>query len=145
MGIKYHIDLEKGVTFVLWEGVVTADQFLDHVRQLSSDINWPPPKRLHLSDLQRTSLDPSMNEPIIIKAAHIYGEQRDKIADMKVAVVAGEAFNEAVIFERVISRYGASVVVFNLLHTACKWLGIDVDEAETMLRGLRTQSRRETN
>ena len=141
MGIRYHIDKENGITFVLWDGVVTADEFLAHVRRLSSDVDWPPQKRLHLSDLQSTSLDPSMDEPIIIKAAEIYGEQQDKIANMKVAIVADEAFNKAVVFERVISRYGTSAIVFNLLTTACKWLGIDVDEAKPMLERLQTQSR----
>ncbi len=145
MGIRYYIDQEKGITFVLWDGVVTADEFLAHVRHLSSDVNWPPPERLHISDLRRTSLDPSMDEAIITKAAKMYGEQQDKIANMRVAIVAGDAFDKAVVFERVISRYGASVIVFNVLNTACKWLGIDVTEAKPMLQRLRTQLRGETN
>jgi hypothetical protein len=31
MSIVYRIDKEKGLTVVLWEGVVTADEFLAHV------------------------------------------------------------------------------------------------------------------
>jgi hypothetical protein len=31
MGIKYHIDKEQGLALVLWERVVTAEEFLAHV------------------------------------------------------------------------------------------------------------------
>jgi hypothetical protein len=73
MSIVYRIDKEKGLTVVLWEGVVTADDFLAHVRRLCSDADWPSPKRLHLSHLRFTSLDASMDAAIIEKAAHIFG------------------------------------------------------------------------
>ena len=43
MSIVYRIDKEKGCTLVLWDGVVTADEFLAHVRRLSSNADWPPP------------------------------------------------------------------------------------------------------
>lgn len=62
MSIVYRIDKGKGFTVVLWDGVVTADAFLAHVRRLSSDADWPPSRRLHLSDLRHTALDASMDE-----------------------------------------------------------------------------------
>jgi hypothetical protein len=130
MSIVYHIDKEKGITVVLWDGVITADAFLAHVRRLSADADWPPSRRLHLSDLRNAALDASMDEATIEKAAEIYGKHQNKIANMKVAIVAGEPFNKAVIFERAISRYGATAIVFNFLDTACTWLGIEAAEIE---------------
>jgi len=141
MSIVYRIDKEKGFTAVLWDGVVTADAFLAHVRRLSADADWPPPRRLHLSDLRTTSLDASMDEATIEKAAEIYANQQNKIAGMKVAIVAGEPFNKAVIFERAISRYGASAIVFNFPNIACKWLNIIGDEVAHALQQLRDQLR----
>ena len=131
MSIVYRIDKEKGLTVVLWEGVVTADDFLAHVRRLTSDADWPPPRRLHLSHLRFTSLDASMDEAIIEKAADLYGNHLKKGVNMKVAIVADEAFMKAVAFERVLLRYGASVVVFNFLDNACTWLGIEAEEHRT--------------
>ena len=145
MSIVYRIDKAKGLTVVLWEGVVTADDFLAHVRRLTSDADWSPPKRLHLSHLRFTSLDASMDAAIIEKAAHIFGTHLKQGENMKVAIVAAEAFKKAVAFERVLLRYGASVVVFNFLENACTWLGIEAEEIERLLRHLRGQARGRTS
>ena len=145
MSIVYRIDQEKGLTVVLWEGVVTADEFLAHVRRLTSDADWPPPKRLHLSHLWFTSLDASMDDAIIEQAAHLYGNHLKEGENMKVAIVASEAFKKAVAFERVLLRYGASVVAFNFLENACMWLGIEAEEIERLLRQLRGQARGRTS
>ena len=139
MSIVYRIDKAKGLTVVLWEGVVTADDFLAHVRRLTSDADWSPPKRLHLSHLRSTSLDASLDEATIEKAAHIFGNHLKTGENMKVAIVASEVFKKAVAFERMLLRYGASVVVFNFLEDACRWLGIEAEEIEHTLRQLRAQ------
>jgi hypothetical protein len=86
------------------------------------------------------SLDASMDDATIERAADLYGKHRSKIANMKVAIVAGVAFMTAVAFEREIARYGASAIVFNSLDIACTWLGIGTDEVERILKLLRTQS-----
>ena len=43
MGIVYRIDQDCGVAVVLWDGRVTADEFLAHTRRLLADTEWPPP------------------------------------------------------------------------------------------------------
>jgi hypothetical protein len=141
LSIVYHIDKQMGTTLVVWEGIVTADDFLAHVRRLSSDADWPPPRRLHLSMLQMASLDASMDDAAMGKAADLYGKHRNEIANMKAAIVAGGAFWKAVVFERAIERYGASVIVFNSLDTAATWLGIGTDNVKRELELLRAQSR----
>jgi hypothetical protein len=145
MSIVYRIDKEKGLTVVLWEGVVTADDFLAHVRRLCSDADWPSPKRLHLSHLRFTSLDASMDAAIIEKAAHIFGTHLKQGENLKVTIVAAEAFKKAVAFERVLLRYGVSVVVFNFLENACTWLGIAAEEIERTLQQLQGQARGRTS
>jgi hypothetical protein len=137
MSIVYRIDKEMGATLVLWEGIVTADDFLAHVRRLSSDADWPPPRRLHLSMLQMAALDASMDHATVERGADLYGQHRNKISNMKVAIVAGDAFRSAVVFERAIARYGASVIVFNSLDIASRWLGIGADNVERALQLLR--------
>ena len=145
MSIVYRIDKEKGYTIVLWEGVVTADEFLTHVRRLSSDAAWPPLGRLHLSDLHTASLDASMDAAILQAAADLYGQHPDKIANTKVAIVAHSAFWKAVEFERIISQYGAFAIVFNALPTACTWLNLDASEVESLLQQIRAQARGRPN
>jgi hypothetical protein len=145
MSIVYRIDKEKGYTLVLWEGVVTADEFLTHVRRLSSDADWPPSGRLHFSDLRTASLDASMDEAILQAAADLYSQHPDKIASMKVAIVANNAFWKAVEFERIISQYGAFAIVFNALQTACTWLRLDASEVESLLQQMLAQARGRPN
>jgi hypothetical protein len=140
MGITYWIDQEKGITFSLWNGVVTAQDFLSHVRSLVADECWPPEGRLQLSDLQYTTVDESIDEAILKEAANLYGTQLDKLAGLRAAVVAGAAFEKTIVFGRLIAPLGPSLFVFNSLETACIWLGIDAGEAESTLRKLRLQA-----
>jgi hypothetical protein len=108
------------------------------VERLLVDADWPPDK--HLSDLQTTIVDASIDEAILEKASDLFGKH-PKISNLKVAIVADKAFKEAVVFERLILRYMPSVIVFNNLETACTWLGIEVDRAAPALRSLRSLSR----
>jgi len=86
-----------------------------------------------------------MDDAIIDKAAHLYGNHLKEGENMKVAIVASEAFKKAVAFERVLLRYGASVVVFNFLENACTWLGIAAEEIERILQQLQGQARGRTS
>ncbi len=144
MSIVYSIEKEKGITLVLWDGMVTAVEFLAHVHRLTSDANWPSLTRLHLSDLRNTSTDPSIDRATLEEAADLFGKDKKNIANMKVAIVTQDEFNKAVAFERYVFRYIPSVIVFNDLHTACLWLGINAEEAEGTLLQLRNQARGET-
>jgi hypothetical protein len=82
-----------------------------------------------------------MDEAALEKAADLYGQDPQKIANMKAAIVAGDAFQKAVTFERLITRYGASVIVFNSLATACTWLNLNEGEVKGALQDLRLQLR----
>ena len=141
MSIVYRIDEKLGATLVVWTGVVTADEFLAHVGRLSSDAGWPPPERLHLSDLRVATLDTSLDEATIDEAASLYARHRQKIEKMKVAIVAGTGFEKAVAFERVLERHGATAIVFNFLDSARKWLNIDADETNRAVQELYARSR----
>src|ERR1041385_1355213 len=140
MSIIYRIDKELAVTFVLWDGLVTADEFLSHVQRLITDAAWLPQKYSHLSDLQTASLAAAIDETVLAKAADLFGKH-PKLANLKGAIIANQEFRKATVFERLISRYEPSVIVFNDLETACTWLGIDVNRVTQTLQSLRSQSR----
>ena len=142
MSIVYQIEKEPGITYVVWDGVVTADQFLAHVQRLLADPDWPPAGRLHLTDLRTASIDASVDEAVLKKVADLYG-QYPETANLRAAIVAGAAFLRAGEFEKMTWRYPMFVFVFNTLNPACDWLGIDPDQAEGILRPLRGRSRGE--
>ncbi|HEX2698378.1 MAG TPA: hypothetical protein VHM28_11780 [Anaerolineales bacterium] len=136
MSIQYLTDQDQGATFVLWDGVVTADEYLAHVRELLSDPDWPARRFLHLCDLQTTSLDASINEAVLKEAADLYGTH-PMISRLKIAIIAGEAFVQAVAFESMLAQYHATTIVFNSPATAYTWLGVDPGKVTQALQSLR--------
>jgi hypothetical protein len=140
MSIAYHIDHERGLALVLWNGVVTAAEFLAHARWLVADPAWPPSGGRHLTDLRSATLHPSIDDGVLREAADIFGAH-PRIAGLRHAIVAGDAFVKADAFERLIRRYGLFAFVFNSLNPACAWLGIDATDAGRILQSLRTQAR----
>jgi len=78
-----------------------------------------------------------MDESTLQQAAEMYGSHPEKIRNMRVAIVAGEDFDKAVAFERIIARYGAAAIVFNFPDTARLWLDLDAEDVDRSLRQLR--------
>ena len=140
MTIIYHIDKQAGVTYVVWDGVVTAELYIAHVKRLLADPDWPPARGLHLSDLRSTSLDPSIDKAVLEKAVGMFAEH-PKISTVKTAIVAHAAFHKALLYERLISPVEPSVIVFHNLDTACLWLGTDPVAATRELNSLRARAR----
>ena len=141
MSIGYRIDEDQGVTFVLWDGVVTAAEWFTHVRQLTADPKWPPSRALHLADLRSARLDPSIDRAALSEAAALLGRHK-RVDAVKAAIVAGPSYEQARMFEDVIAPHHALVFAFNSLTPACDWLGIDPNHAAQTLATLRPPTRR---
>lgn len=142
MTIIYQIDKQGGVTYVVWDGVVAAEQYISHVKRLLADPEWPPSRGLHLSDLRSTTLDSTIDKSVLEKAVGLFAEH-PKISIVKTAIVAHEAFHQALLYERLISPIEPSVIVFHSLDTACMWLGTDSGSAARTLNSLRARAREE--
>jgi hypothetical protein len=144
MGIVYHVDKEEGITYVVWDGPVEAEQWLAHVQRLLSDPDWPAARGLHLTDLRTGILDTAFDGSLLEEVATMFGSHA-KISKVKTAIVAHEAFQKALLYERLVSRFEPFVIVFNDLGTACTWLGVNVEAASLALNALRTLARGGTN
>lgn len=136
MGIAYHLDKERGVTFTVWDGVITMPDWLDHIGRVTADPAWPA-GGLWLADTSSVSDVSSIREADIESAADRYCEYREKLQRSRVAIVAQEVFRKARLFERYLSLCGPNVIVFNELGAASAWLGIDVGIARTVTARLR--------
>jgi hypothetical protein len=141
MSIVYRVDHQKGITYVLWEGVIKEAEVEEHIKRLHADPEWPPPGRLQLVDL-RSVVGGARTEPEKLKkAAELSGEDPEKIKKMKMAVVASEAFTKSTVFQGFMAAYPISVIVFNSLDTACLWLGINETDAECVMDELRGRAK----
>ena len=136
MGIKYRADVEKQIIFVRWKGVVTADEWFEHIQRLIADPLWPSISAM-LVDLHSITDVSSIEEAEIEHAVALFNSVPDSLSNKKVAVVAGNAFWKSRRFGQLVSPFGPSVIVFNDMSTACVYLGIKPTEALKAIQELR--------
>jgi len=137
VAIAYQLDHALGLTLVVWDGVVTGHDAEEQVRRLRSDPDWPPGP-LHVLDTTSVSSVPTVAETKLIEMLAEIAESRQ----IRVAVVASDAFDEATRFQEAASAVGVSrVIVFNELSTACAWIGIDVAATQAAISALRGELR----
>jgi hypothetical protein len=134
----------RGISYEVWEGVVTGDEWVQHVRRQVADRNWPAGDK-SLTDLQLVSENTSIGKAEIKQVSAIYRTKSDKLAVGKSAIVAGKSFQKTPLYGLFASRHGLKVIIFSDIGTACKWLGIDPKEAEQMVKLLRARMRGETS
>jgi hypothetical protein len=135
VSISYRLDHQRGLTCGVWDGLVTGNDFLAHVKRITADPAWPP-GNLHLTDLSTAIVDATIDDGVMKAAADLFGTH-PKVAGLRIAVVAGGAFEKAGIFERHIARYRPFMFVFNSLNPACSWLGLDAKEIGPILDDVR--------
>jgi hypothetical protein len=75
----------------------------------------------------------------------LYRAQPAKLAQGRAAVVAGKDFQLSPLFRIFTSRHGFRLIVFNDTVLACKWLGLDPNEAERSIVRLRAKLVAETS
>jgi hypothetical protein len=67
MGIVYRIDPALDCTIVVRDGVITADDHVQHLLRLAADPDWPPAR--HLTDLttvgEVTAPDPKLMDALV--------------------------------------------------------------------------------
>ncbi|MDM7999662.1 MAG: hypothetical protein QUS33_06590 [Dehalococcoidia bacterium] len=138
MGIAYSVDKERGVSYEAWVGTITGKDWVEHVRRQVADPEWPAGDR-SLTDLQLLSSDSSVGKAEVDEVVALYKAQPAKLAQGRAAVVAGKDFQLSPLFRIFTSRHGFRLIVFNDMALACKWLGLDLGEAERSIARLRAK------
>jgi len=138
MSIKYHLDNKDNLICNLWEGTVTAQEWLAQVRQLTAEPDWPAITRM-LCDLRNVQDVSTIGEAEIEQAINILKAAPGDLRTKKCAIPASEAFRLATTYQRAISPYSTSVIVFNSLETACVYLGVDPARVQGVLDSLRRE------
>jgi len=142
MARKYFIDKEKGVSYDLWEGVITLDECFNNVISIFADKDWPPHKYIHLADLRNITVDLILNETMNTTIEEFCTEHAEILKNLKVAILGYDVFTKGMALKDIIAQFPLKMVVFNSPDIACEWLGIDTMEAQRRLGELRVQLRK---
>ena len=140
MGIAYRLDHEKRIIFVVWDGVVTAEDWFGNIERLIAEPAWPSIPSM-LVDLHTVADTSSIEEAEIEHAIALFKTDPFSLFRKKVGIVASEVFAKSLRFADLISRFGPTVIVFNDMQTACLYLDVNMEEALKILQELRLRLR----
>ncbi len=133
MGVGHRIDPSIGLTCVVWDGRVSAEEAEAHLLRIARDLDWPPGP-LHLTDLTTAIEVAPPNAELI--ATLVEGHP-----PFRMAIAARPGFQTAGRFARAAAASGTTVAVFRSVDAACVWLGVDAGAVLTMVRELRDELR----
>jgi hypothetical protein len=138
MGIAYRCDTDRGITLSVWDGVITIDDWRDHVRRQLADPQWPG-GRLSLTDARSARHLFTAYE--ICDIAAMYRSEPARITGIRVARIGAEDSLAALTFQQAIGPSGPTTLVFDDLESASRWLGIQAADVQPMLDDLRDDLR----
>jgi len=140
MGIAYRFDCHLGLTIIVGDGVVTAEEWRVHVNRIISDPEWPP-GRLVLGDLS-TADTSAITADDIRGMATAFRSGDSKLSDRKAAIVAGDTVHgNAVMFQLTMGPTGLYIVIFSNIDDACVWLDINTDDVAPTIKELHREIR----
>ena len=136
MGIAYRSDHDLGLTIVVGDGIVTAEDWRAHVRRMTGDPVWPV-GRLGLTD-QSTADTSAISGDDIRESATAFGSLGRQVSRRKGAIVAGDAaYRSAATFQQTRGPTGLRIRIFSDRNSACNWLRIAVEAVTPIIDELR--------
>ncbi len=138
MSILYESDLKRGVVYIIWDGVVTWDDWSKQVSKLMADVSWRTTS-VFITDLRSVTDASSIGLEQINQAVDWLGTDPVAMEHKRGAILASDTFGKARHFADRAATYGVRVVVFNAIDTACLFLGQDVAHTSQVLTRLRDQ------
>jgi hypothetical protein len=144
MGIAYRCDPATRVSIEVWHGEVTLDVARLHVGQLAKDPDWAASRRI-ITDLSGLGSESRPDADQIAALGDAFLQQLAYlVTDAKWAIIADQAFADALAFGEHIRHEVRRMIVFTNVVTACVWLGLDRDDVEPVITELRGQIRAES-
>jgi hypothetical protein len=140
MSIDYVCNPEKLLVIAVWDGVVSLDQWREHLERMLADPQYAAAK-FQLSDLRFSSVDKSFSRAGIQRTIKFMATQPEKISGKKIAMVAGAEWEKPKYVELLLQGIAMRPIVFNDLTRACLWLGVDVVEVGNVIKQIRIDLR----
>jgi hypothetical protein len=141
VGMAYRCDTSVRCTFIGWDGDVTPEQWngtvgTDHCGSGVSARTAPGCRSQH------RGWRAEYHDDVVAEMAQRWREHAANLGKMRWAIIPNGASDKARNFEMELEGSGIRTMVFNDTSVACTWLGLDTNEARTILSGLREALRR---
>jgi hypothetical protein len=138
LGIAYRFLDDADVIVTVWDGTVTPAEWADAIARHGESPEWLKGKR-RLTDAR--TADPSGITPEDVDAVSANYGPGIQATDARLAIVASDGWALAQQVESTMRKLGLTTVVFNDVHTACAWLGVDADLVSVATREIRQELR----
>lgn len=116
-----------------WTGTVTHDELISHERDQIKDKSIRPGAAVLAYAADATF---ETGRERVHELSDLYGKN-DVSMERCAVVVNDEAYDRAQLFAAQGTGFGVSIVVFNDIDAACKWLAVDPAEIKTRLEQLK--------
>jgi hypothetical protein len=139
VGIAFRIVRGLRLTIVVFDGEVTAADWLQTIREIYAHPDWSPGP-LNLTDASTADISAlTLDDRVEILGAD--GLQVEMLEGMKSAVVSGPNFDSSQAFTGTNPDRGLKMIVFTDLDLACAWLDVDVERVRPIVADLRANVR----
>ena len=140
MGIAYVCKPNRKLAVVVWDGLVTAEAWREHLQRMLIDPDYAP-MQSQITDLRYSSISPTISDDQIRAMVDRIDSQRKNISLSKFAIVAGSEWNKPQQVAVGLQSISITPIVFNDLNTACLWLGVDLLEVDKDIQQIRLELR----
>lgn len=126
MGIRYHIDAERGLVVACGSGRIADDDLLDYARRLLADPERTRAKH-ELVDLRSASVESDVTTAGVRQIAEFWSDRKHMMAGGRLAIIAGSdvGYGLSRMYQILRSDGPDSIQVFRELDEALRWLGVD--------------------
>jgi hypothetical protein len=136
MAINYLCKPQLRLAVVVWDGVITLEDWRAHLHRMLSDPEYAP-MQSQLTDLRFSSISGKISDIKIQDMINSMAALRRNISLKKLAMVAGSEWNKPRLAALALKPFFVNSIVFNDLSTACVWLGVDAAEVGRDIQDLR--------
>jgi hypothetical protein len=117
-----------------WTGSVTHEELIAHERAQIRDPAIKP-GAVMLVDATRARIETPLEA--VHELSDLYADDSERRIAKCAMLVNGDTYEQAQLFAAQAAKLGMSIIVFNLIDTACLWLGIDRDTTRAQLDSIR--------
>jgi hypothetical protein len=139
VGVAFRIVRDLRLTIVVFDGEVSAPEWLEAAREVYAHPDWSPGP-LNLTDASTADIS-TLTPDDRVKILGANGLQVELLEGMKSAVVAGPNFESSQAFTGTNPDRGLQMIVFTDLDLACAWLNVDVERVRPIISDLRATVR----